>query len=185
MLTRRGFTLIEMVAALAIFAIVAAVLVPALLGRLDKGESGALITNLDSLGEAIAAYRSDVGFYPRQLAYLSTPIPTGTQDLCGNTIAAANLALWRGPYLDRAISTAGLPSGGSLIGNTITRDPASGATTVANLVISISEVDQSEASDVDAQLDGDGNLGTGGVRWSVGAFAGRGTLTYRIPIRGC
>jgi prepilin-type N-terminal cleavage/methylation domain-containing protein len=185
MLNRRGFTLVELVAALAIAALIAGILVPQLMSRLSKGESGALVTNLRNLSDAIASYRTDLGAYPRQLAYLSAPPAAGTQDLC--SVNLPNVALWRGPYLDRTISTNGLASGGSTIANAIVRDPTSTVTTTAyaNLVIQVNEVDLAIANDVESQLDGDGSLTTGAVRWTVGSVAGRGTLYYRIPIRGC
>ena len=185
MLSRLGFTLVEILVALVIAGLIAAVLVPEMLGRLAEAEGDTLATNLSGLSGAVTAYRVDVGRYPRRMTQLSTPLTAGAQDLC--TVAVPNVALWKGPYTDRSMSVNGLASGSAVITDTLTRNPASGVFTtgVADLVFTVREVDQTAALDVDAVFDGDGNLGTGAVQWTVGAVPGRGSMTYSVPIRGC
>ena len=185
MLTRLGFTLVETVVALVLMALMAAVLVPAVMSRLGGGESDALAANLSGLSSAVVSYQTDLGRYPRRLTYLTTPIAAGTLDLCGVTIP--NVALWNGPYAERSISANGVRVGSAVISDTITRLPGSSSmtTAVGNLVFTVREVDQTAASAVNADLDGDGSLTAGSVRWAVGGIPGRGTLTYLLPIRGC
>lgn len=185
MLSRRGFTLIEVAAALAIALVLAAVIAPSVMSRYAQSQTGALINNLTGLTRAAMGYKTDVGRYPRRLTYLSTAITAGTQDLCG--ISVPNVTLWDGPYSERIIPASGVETGSSVISDTLTRSPASAVYTTAagNLVFTVREVDESSALRVDENLDGDGSLATGAVQWTVGTVPGRGSLYYRVPIRGC
>lgn len=185
MLGRRGFTLIEVVLALMILGLLAGVLVPQLISRLRDGEITSLAGNLSAIANAAAAYRADLGRYPRFISMLTSP--TGThQDICNLSIPSVT-ELWRGPYLSREVTTAGISIGSSVISNTLTRDPPSSVMIIAfaSLVISVSDVEVAVATAINRDFDGDGSLTAGSVRWSAGSVPNRGTLTYRIPIRGC
>ena len=59
MAIRRGFTLIELMIAVAILAIVAAIAVPAYNGYIRESRLGALRMNLDTLRIAVEAFRLD------------------------------------------------------------------------------------------------------------------------------
>lgn len=60
----RGFTLIELMIALAVIGILAAIAIPGLQAALDKSKQRATMANLRSVGRAIEAYQVDVGFLP-------------------------------------------------------------------------------------------------------------------------
>lgn len=185
MLGRRGFTLIEIVIALGVIALIAGFLAPQIVSRLQGGESAAMIRNLASIADASHAYGADMGRYPSQLTLLATPPTPTTPDLCGR--AVPDPSLWRGPYLNRSLAAIGLPTGSAVIGNGFTRDPPSTVLTAdfGYLVVTATGVDRGVAEDVEAQFDGDGNLATGSNRWSAVGDPARGTLTYRVPMRGC
>lgn len=182
MLSRKAFTLVEMVTALAIIAIMAVVLVPQVMGRLRDSESGALVSNLSGLASAAASYHADIGRYPRRLSNLSTAISATQKDLCGVQVPDAND--WNGPYSDRSVTTTGLPSGASMILDTIIRSPTSAVYTTAfgNMVFLATGVDSTSWVKADAVLDGDGSISTGTVTWTTN---GLDTLKYLVPIRGC
>ena len=85
--SRRGFTLAEVLVAFTLIAVLAAVVMPTIRGRLQDGYEDALVGELSSLASAINAYRQDVGHYPPQLDYL-TLLPPSPDDFCGHDLSA-------------------------------------------------------------------------------------------------
>jgi general secretion pathway protein G len=79
-----GFTLLEMLAVIALIGVIAAVVVPSVIGKLDKGKYGAGKAQLTTLGQKIENYALDNGSPPPQL-----------QDL---VVKPANAPNWQGPY---------------------------------------------------------------------------------------
>ncbi|WP_158882593.1 type II secretion system major pseudopilin GspG [Rhodanobacter sp. L36] len=79
-----GFTLLEMLAVIALIGVIAAVVVPSVIGKLDKGKYGAGKAQLTTLGQKIENYALDNGTPPQQL-----------QDLA---VKPANATNWQGPY---------------------------------------------------------------------------------------
>lgn len=83
----RGFTLMELLIVMAILAMLAALVGPALFGNLGRGQRSAAQTQMDALATALDAYRLDVGRYPR--------------DLNGLLENDTGRDAWNGPYLER------------------------------------------------------------------------------------
>lgn len=79
-----GLTLIEMIVVLAIIALVAALIVPSVIGRPDQARVTVAQADMKSIGAALKIYRLDNGSYPtteQGLAALATkpttaPVPT-------------------------------------------------------------------------------------------------------------
>ncbi len=70
---RRGFSLIELLAAVGVLGILAALLVPALSGMLEKGRNARCLGNLHQMGVTILAYANDNdGFLPSKSSPLWT-----------------------------------------------------------------------------------------------------------------
>ena len=85
----RGFTLIELMVVLAIIGLLAGLVGPQLMKRLDASKVSAAETQITMLRGALQTYRLDVGTYPttsQGLAALMSP-PDEVADY------------WRGPYL--------------------------------------------------------------------------------------
>jgi general secretion pathway protein G len=82
-----GFTLIELLIVMAILAMLAALVAPALFGNLDKGKVSAASSQISMLESALDSYRLDVGHYPDTLQSLVV----NEDDDDG----------WEGPYLSR------------------------------------------------------------------------------------
>jgi general secretion pathway protein G len=83
-----GFTLIELLIVMAILAMLAALVGPALFGNLEKGKQSTATSQISMLESALDSYRLDVGHYPDTL-----------QSLVENTDDEDG---WDGPYLSRA-----------------------------------------------------------------------------------
>lgn len=183
---RPGFTFIELVVSLAVLGLLAAVLLPQTVGRLSRGETAALANNLQSITGSIQRFRDDVGRYPDSLTHLAA-LASGRRDLCGRIISAADHARWSGPYLNRQLPAAGLPSGTSVISAKLTRDPATitGGITAANMTVTVRGVDLEVANEMEAAFDGNANPAEGTVRWAADEGPSRGTLRYVLPISGC
>lgn len=92
---RSGYSLIEVLIAVAIVALLAALIAPRLFGQLDSSQVTAARTQIRMIETALDSYRLDIGRYPAPeegLAALAAPPP----DLVDR---------WNGPYLDGGLPT--------------------------------------------------------------------------------
>jgi prepilin-type N-terminal cleavage/methylation domain-containing protein len=191
----RGMTLVEILAALMIVLIIAAITIPAVKSRMTAGYGQALAAELSMLGQAVQTYHSDVGKYPPSLDYLNV-LPASPTDLCGTALTAASKGKWRGPYTSRNIPTAG--SGVYYLVNDDTVDvvlsknftPPPNMANRNFLQITIQKIEQTTATVVDQTIDGGTpDFANGVVLWTQTTGAGvtpvRGTLTFQVPTWGC
>jgi general secretion pathway protein G len=88
---RRAFTLIELLLVLVILAVLAAVVVPRLTGRVESARRGGTISDISNIKTALGIFETDMGRYP------STE--EGLGFLLNNI---SNDAMWHGPYLEKA-----------------------------------------------------------------------------------
>ena len=95
---RRGFTLPEVLVTITIVAVLAAVVVPAVLNQVSKGDNAALAGDVGALRTAISNFTTDTRNYPRYIGQLVTPITTADSNLTGSTYATAAVNAWKGPY---------------------------------------------------------------------------------------
>jgi general secretion pathway protein G len=86
----RAFTLIELLVVIVILAILAAVVIPRVTGRVDDAKEAKAMTDIKSIESALENYKLDVGNYP------STD--EGLQALMTNV---ANSPKWNKPYLNK------------------------------------------------------------------------------------
>lgn len=187
--SRRAFTLFEILIALAIIALVGAALYPTVAGQLRRGRSAALAKQLNGLRDALADYRDVMLSYPGVLAQLTTQPGVGSTNLCGNVLTAAQLARWRGPYLNQVVAAGlGLPVGDATVRDTLGRIPTSpsvvGGIQPGWLLIFTTDVDSAIAADLEQQFDATPNYAAGNIQWAPTGPA-IGTLTFAFPIRGC
>lgn len=89
---RRGFTLIELMVVILILAILAALIVPKVLGRADQAKEAKAKADVASLSNALDTYRLDTGSYPSSEEGLEVLItqPSGVEG-------------WKGPYVKAAL----------------------------------------------------------------------------------
>jgi len=83
---QRAFTLVEMLLVITIIGILAALVIPKMVGRSEQARVAAAHADISSIKTALDAYEVDNGFYPKSL-----------QDLIQQPSNAKN---WHGPYLD-------------------------------------------------------------------------------------
>jgi prepilin-type N-terminal cleavage/methylation domain-containing protein len=180
----RGITLVEVLAAVLIVAVLAAATYPTIAAQWRRGQSTALGGQLSNLRDAIAAYRQNVQRYPRTILQLNNALGATATDACAATMTAPIRNNWRGPYLTRGV-TGELTIGDFTVKDTLIRVPTTDAGTAAGILqLRVIDVDQASATDVERQFDG-GNpvdFTTGTVLWSAN---GADTLKLQILIRNC
>lgn len=181
---RDGFTLAEILIVMAIIAVVAAIILTALSGRVRSGTTTALAQDFTAMSSAIQQFRGEVRRYPGQLEILAVAPTTGDLDICGAALSPAAQNRWAGPYLQRPIPAAGLPAGDATILNDLQRSPATAAPQdLGTLFIVAIDVDPAIAADLEEEFDGDGNNAAGSIRYLSGTTTD--TVKFAIPIRGC
>lgn len=87
-----GYTLTEMLVVIGIIALIAAVLVPTLMGQMQRARAKAARIQLENVASAVENFRSDVGHYP-------TTAEGGLRALLSTT---GSIDGWLGPYLKDA-----------------------------------------------------------------------------------
>ena len=182
----RGFSLPEILVALAIIAALSVVALPSIMNKLTEARAASLAQTLDGINDSFQSYRGNVGRFPRTLSQLTTK-PTGGVDLCGLSVPAVNVNQWRGPYSSRSFETGGTRIGDGTIQDIVRRDPPTAASsTYAIAFVDVTDVEEPVASSLEASFDRDGNYGAGTIRWIAVPPGGKaGTLSFGIPVRGC
>lgn len=183
---RRGFTLVEVIVSIILIAMLTAVVVPTIRGRIREGFSSTVVQELSDLTMAINAYRQDVGKYPPQIDYLNV-LATGATDVCANTLSTLQTNNFRGPYINRPITALGYAIGSSsatvndvlnVVRNTAVY---AGGPNIDVLQIFVDGVDSTTSQDVDLKVDGVSDQNYGTIKWQAQGTLTR--LTYQIPIR--
>ena len=174
---RAAFTLAEVLVAVACVAILTAVVLPTIQGRLKEAYEDAIVQEFDNISSAIIAYRQDVGKYPPQLVYL-TALPASATDACGNTLTATQISNWHGPYITRNIGavTYYVIAQKDSVFNVLNTSYSASAITVE-----LHGADTLTAHDVDLKIDGQAVNNSGGLQWALNGLA---TIIYfEIPRR--
>ncbi|MYN40404.1 type II secretion system major pseudopilin GspG [Duganella sp. FT109W] len=87
-----GFTLLELLVVIVIIGLLAAFVGPKYFGQLEQSKAQITRAQIDALDKGLIQYRIDTGHYPSM-----------EQGLIALFVAPANEALWRGPYLNKAL----------------------------------------------------------------------------------
>lgn len=122
-MSRRGFTLIEILLVMVIIAIIAAIVLPRVLGARQRANESNARSTLQEMRKAVKEFEGDCGSYPSNLTDLtlraapsSGIIWTGT----GTSTRSIKSTDWKGPYLDQVAA-------GQLPLNRLTGGSAEGA----------------------------------------------------------
>lgn len=190
-----GFSLGEILIAVAIIALLAAVVVPTIFGRLTSARSDAIIGEMQSLQNGILLFYRDVGRYPRRLDYLDVlPTPANLNvDACGTTLSTQNQAKFRGPYINRPIQMINLGLGltkyilatGDSVESIITRTAIVSGTggTQQVLQILVYGPEQNIAEDIDSKVDGVLDANSGIIQYVVISAPNEYIVKWSLPIK--
>lgn len=174
---RRGFTLAEVLVTLAIIAIMAAVLLPALNSQISKGDVGRLASDLTNIQTAAQAFISDVHRYPATMTQLTSAV--GTTDINNATIPTALQAKWKGPYVSRDV-IANTGAGGTFSSAfSITT-----SSTLSYLTVSVTNIAPSDFANIEATLDEGTAASTSSTAGVVRYNTASSTLSFlTLPIQ--
>jgi general secretion pathway protein G len=191
---KRGFSLAEILVAVAIMAVVAAVVIPSIGGQLNKGDTARVSNDLINVRSAVEQFLADVRRYPSAMSQLQTKpgaAPADTGINASGLYSASQVARWKGPYMTKDFSASGVTGYGAtmLVQFKVCNATGTGVCT-ANptgqryLTIVIVGPTQAEALLIDAAMD-DGVLTSGQVLWVTGGGSGvADTLKYlALPIQ--
>lgn len=173
---RAGFTLAEVLVTVAIIAILAAVVVPAVTQQVTKADVPAFTSSVNGLRTAITGFVSDVRKFPGQVDHLQVAIAPTDFELFEDgdgtgapTYTAAAVARWRGPYDNTSGTSGQITLGYGWRTSNILMD------SLGYLVVELTKTggaDSTDAHELEVAIDGGGvgsNL-TGLVRYENGAL---------------
>lgn len=95
---RRGFTLPEVLVTITIVAVLAAVVVPAVLNQISKGDTAGLGGDIAALRNAVGNFTTDIRKYPKDINNLIGKVQSTDDDLFGVDYGDAAVNAWKGPY---------------------------------------------------------------------------------------
>jgi len=126
-----GFTLIEVLIVIVVIAVLAAIVVPRLLGAGRQAKESSLRAHLQELRNAVALFQAQCGTYPGDMQDVAEPTFANiTNPSNGVTIAQSD---WNGPYV--TTPDGNLPNnpitGANVEGTDWVYDSATGAVTAA------------------------------------------------------
>jgi prepilin-type N-terminal cleavage/methylation domain-containing protein len=160
---RRGFTLPEVLVTITIVAVLAAVVVPAVLNQVSKGDNAALAGDVGALRTAISNFTTDTRHYPRTIGDLITKPAATDDDILGTDYGAAAVNAWKGPYFPTSQSVTGTGTYATTAFNlaidNVFEAPSTSNGNFITLVFSTSTVPAATIATIDRLYDG----GTGDV----------------------
>jgi prepilin-type N-terminal cleavage/methylation domain-containing protein len=173
---RRGFSLGEILVAVAIIAVIAAVVIPSVGSQLKTGDESRMQQDVASITSAAEQFLADVRRYPKSLGQLIKKPTLNQSDtaLVGGIMTTNQIARWRGPYLTKD-SLGAIKTGFDVSIDALFTSEAVG--TQNFLTISLLAVDTTNARNIDVRSD-DSSPTTGMIRWST--VAATTTLKFHV-----
>lgn len=180
---RGGFTLAEILVALALMALLAAVLLPTVAGQVLKGDAGRVVQDLEAVRAGSERFLTDTRRYPGRYSDLSRAITVANTDILGNAYNSGQVAKWEGPYITKDTISASVETGfGGRITNAFMAVTNTNA--VPYLTVVVTGITGPDADRIDEQIDGPSTdpRTTGLLRWV--SAGGVDSLKYlAIPIQ--
>ena len=110
---RPGFTLVEILVAMIIFAILAAFVIPDVIDRADDADAPRVLADVSDITTAVELFRLDLkNVLPQDIEDLTSRITTTDANIKGVVYTTPNVNRWEGPYLKAQVTNGGsLPTG--------------------------------------------------------------------------
>ena len=166
---RSGFTLPEVLVTVAIVAVLAAMVVPAVTQQISKGDAPSTLGSVTSLRTALASFVADVRALPGTVDQLSVDIDN-TKRRINTNCTAPNGALystaiadrWRGPYENSGVTTGQIPIGMGWVTSNCIVD------SLGYVVVTLTLTGGARADHVqlDAAIDNGNGYNAGMLRWN-------------------
>lgn len=170
---RSGFTLPEVLVTVAIVAVLAAMVVPAVTQQISKGDDSNLTAGTLSVRTAVTSFVADTRKYPGTIEDLFVR-PTATDDdAFGNDYGAAAVAGWNGPYHVGSYTAAnGLDLSYGILNDSVvaisTADPTDYPNVALNsFTVFLTLSGEARRLHADSLLDRGTGAATGEARWTV------------------
>lgn len=175
---RYGFSLAEILVALAILAALAAVIIPAVAGQISKSDATRTIQDMTSIRTGIEQFVADVHRYPGKVSHLANQISITQMDVNNALYPQPLVNRWKGPYLGRDTLPGGYQTGfGGLVSDSLVKLTFQAGVNYATVVIA--GITQTDFNRIDVEIDGTVGATTGMLRWVAGD-----TVKYlTIPIQ--
>ena len=163
---RRGFTLAEILVALALMALLAAVLLPTVAGQVLKGDAARVVQDLEAVRAGSERFLTDVRRYPGRYSDLSRAITVAETDVLGNAYTNGQVSKWEGPYVTKDTISASVETGfGGRMTNVFKTELNTNA--ASYLTVVVTGITGPDADRIDEQIDGPSAnpRTTGLLRW--------------------
>lgn len=168
-----GFTLAEILVALALIALLAAVLLPTVAGQILKGDASRVSQDLEGVRAGISGFLADIHRYPGKYSDMSKAITITDTDINAAVYSSGLTKQWNGPYIGKDTINAVIPTGfgGSILNGFGKAANTNGVQYVNVRIIGIAAADFDK---IDQQIDGPSNTTlqaqtTGLLRFIAGA----------------
>jgi prepilin-type N-terminal cleavage/methylation domain-containing protein len=181
--SRRGFSLAEILVALAIMATLAAVLIPAVNGQIARSDATRTIQDLTAIRTGVEQFIADVHRYPGKVSHLGNPITAAQMDVNNSLYPTGLVARWKGPYLGRDTLPGGYQTGfGAVVRDSLVKLTFQPSVNYATVILT--GITQPNFDRMDIEIDGVAGATTGMLRWFTGAGSGIDTVKFLIiPIQ--
>jgi prepilin-type N-terminal cleavage/methylation domain-containing protein len=178
---KKGFSLAEILVAIAIVAVVGAVVIPSIGGQLRTGDESRIQQDLTSLRTAAEQFLADVRRYPNSVGQLVVKPATTESGLVGGVYTTGQVGRWRGPYLNKD-SVSSTKTGYDLTLTTTFGFVNFPSTTQKYLTLDVATVDTGYARGIDRKMD-DGVETTGMIQYTIGASSTTALKFYALPVQ--
>ena len=159
-----GFTLAEILVALALIALLGAALLPVVAGQILKGDASRVTEDLSAVRVGVEQFLADVRRYPGKYSDLSKVITTANTDINAVTYTTGLVAKWAGPYVAKDTVSATVPTGyGASINNTFMK--VLNTNGINYLTVVVTGIAGADFDRIDLQFDGVVNRTSGLLRW--------------------
>jgi prepilin-type N-terminal cleavage/methylation domain-containing protein len=178
---RSGFSLAEILVAIAIIAVIGAIVIPSIGGQLRSGDESRAQQDLTTLRTGAEQFLADVRRYPNSVGQLVVRPATTESGLVGGVYTSSQVGRWRGPYLNKDSASA-VKTGYDLTVATTFGFVNFPGTTQKYLTIDIAAADTGYARGIDRKMD-DGVENGGMIQYTIGAASTTTLKFYALPIQ--